>query len=155
MLKVMEQFRGRRTYIGRLDFCLRSRKKWAVLLIIFFLIVVFPLCLFFAGGKSNEEKSYKSIVMTFEIEKKEHHIEPGKYIKMWVIGANANDNNPNKERYKVMIEDSRIYNLLEEDNKYFVNIQGVTKRNQSEYIYTFGQLGLVDVTQLTGKGKIQ
>jgi hypothetical protein len=56
---------------------------------------------------------------------------------MWVIGSNANDNNLNKERYKVMIDDARIYNLLEEGNEYFVNIQGVKKRNQSEYIYTF------------------
>jgi hypothetical protein len=123
--------------------------------IILFLLVVFPFYLFFDGGKSNWEKDYKSIAMTFEIEKKENHIEPGKYIKMWVIGSNANDNNPNKERYKVMIEDSRIYNLLEEGNEYFVNIQGVKKKNQSEYIYTFGQLGLVDGTQLTGKGKIE
>ena len=127
-----------------------SRKKWAALLICLFLIVVFLLYLYFNGGKS-----YNSIAMTFKIEEKEHYIEPGKYIKMWVIGSNANDNNPNKERYKVMIEDSRIYNLLEEGNEYFVNIQGVKKRNQSEYIYTFGQLGLVDGTQLAGKGKIE
>ncbi len=53
-----------------------------------------------------------------------------------------------------MIEDSRIYNLLEVGNEYFVVIQGVKKRNQFEYVYTFGQLDLVDGTQLTGKGKI-
>ncbi|MDI2587044.1 hypothetical protein OR571_07985 [Psychrobacillus sp. NEAU-3TGS] len=52
-----------------------------------------------------------------------------------------------------MIEDSRIYNLLEEGIEYFVNIQGVKKRSQSEYIYTFGQLGLVDGTQLEEKEK--
>ncbi|KAB2333353.1 hypothetical protein F7731_15995 [Cytobacillus depressus] len=127
-----------------------SCKKWVVLLIILFLIVIFLLYLYFEGGKS-----YKSSSMIIEIEKKEHHIEPGKYIKMWVIGSNANDNSPNKERYKIMIEDSRIYNLLEEGNEYFVSIQGVKKRNQSEYVYTFGQLGLVDGTQLRGEGKIE
>lgn len=127
-----------------------SRKKWVVLLIILFLIGIFLFYLYFEEGKS-----YKSSSMIFEIEKKEHHIEPGKYIKMWVIGSNANDNSPNKERYKVMIEDSRIYNLLKEGNEYFVNIQGIKKRNQSEYVYTFGQLGLVDGTQLTGEGKIE
>ncbi|QFF98982.1 hypothetical protein PB01_09125 [Psychrobacillus glaciei] len=127
-----------------------SRKKWVVWLVILFLIVGFLFYLYF-----EEEKSYKSSSMFFEIEKKEHYIEPGKYMKMWVIGSNANDNSPNKERYKVMIEDSRIYNLLEEGNEYFVNIQGVNKRNQSEYIYTFGQLGLVDGTQLVGKGIIE
>ncbi|MBS4192907.1 hypothetical protein KHA94_22580 [Bacillus sp. FJAT-49705] len=126
-----------------------SRKKWVVLLIILFLIAGFLFYLYFEAGKS-----YKSSSMIFEIDKKEHHIEPGKYMKMWVIGSNANDNSPNKERYKVMIEDSRIYNLLEEGNEYFVNIQGIKKRNQSEYIYTFGQLGLVDGTQLAGEGKI-
>lgn len=125
-----------------------SHKKWVVLLIFLLLIVIF---LFYF----QEGKSYKSSSMIFEIEKKEHHIEPGKYMKMWIIGSNANDNSPKKERYKVMIEDSRIYNLLEEGNEYFVNIQGVKKRNQSEYVYTFGQLGLVDGTQLRGEGKIE
>ena len=127
-----------------------SRKKWVFWLVIFFLIVGFLFYLYFEEGKS-----YKNSAMIFEIEKKEHHIEPGKYMKMWVVGFNANDSSPNKERYKIMIKDSRIYNLLEEGNEYFVNIQGVKKRNQSEYIYTFGQLGLVDGTQLTGEGKIE
>ncbi|QFG00084.1 hypothetical protein PB01_15310 [Psychrobacillus glaciei] len=126
-----------------------SRKIWVVWLVILFLVVGFLFYLYFEEGKS-----YKSSSMFFKIEKKEHYIEPGKYMKMWVIGSNANDNSPNKERYKVMIEDSRIYNLLEEGNEYFVSIQGVKKWNQSEYIYTFGQLGLVDGTQLRGEGKI-
>ncbi|WP_427137008.1 hypothetical protein [Psychrobacillus psychrodurans] len=127
-----------------------SRKKWTVWMIISFLIVGFLFYFNFEEGKS-----YKSSAMTFEIKKKEHHIEPGKYMEMWVIGTNANDNSPNKEKYKVMIEDSRIYNLLDVGNEYFVNIHGVKKRNQSEYIYTFGQLGLVDGTQLTGEGEIE
>ena len=42
-----------------------------------------------------------------------------------------------------------IYNLLEEGNEYFVNIQGEIKRNQSDYICTIGQLGLVGGSQLT------
>ena len=88
------------------------------------------------------------------IEEKDHNIEPGKYQKMWVVGSNTNDNTQNKERYKVMIEDSRIYNLLEEGQEYFVLIQGTKKENQSEYTYTFGQLGLPEGTQLVGNGKI-
>ncbi|MGP4108895.1 hypothetical protein [Virgibacillus sp. L01] len=127
-----------------------SRKKWVVLLTLLFLIVGFLFYFYFEGGKS-----YKSSSMIFEIDKKEHHNESGKYMRMWVTGSNANDNNQNKERYKVMIEDSRIYNLLEEGIEYFVNIQGVKKRNQSEYKYTFSQLGLVDGSQLTGEGKIE
>ncbi|MDX5475954.1 MAG: hypothetical protein LPK00_10515 [Bacillaceae bacterium] len=125
------------------------RKKRVVLSIIISLIVGFSSYLYFEGGKT-----YKSGSMIFVIEKKEHHIEPGKYMKMWVIGSNANDNSTDKEKYKVMIEDSRIYNLLEEGNEYFVTIQGVRKRNQPEYIYTFGQLGLVNGSQLAGEGKI-
>ena len=101
----------------------------------YFLIVGFLFYLYFEEGKP-----FKSSAMIFEIEKKEHHIEPGKYMNMWVIGSNSNDNSPNKERYKVIIEDSRIYYLLEEGNEYFVNIQGVKKRNQSEYIYIFGRI---------------
>jgi hypothetical protein len=48
-----------------------SRKEWVVLLIILFFIVAFPFYLHFDGGKSNGGKSYKGIVMTFKIEKKE------------------------------------------------------------------------------------
>ena len=128
------------------------RKNWVVLFIILFLLAV---SLFFLHFNEGNGRSYKSSTMIFVIEKKEHHIEPGKYMKMWVIGSNAYDDSPDKERYKIMIDDSRIYNLLEEGNKYFVNIQGVKKKNQSEYIYTFGQLGLEDGTQLAGKGEIE
>jgi hypothetical protein len=121
------------------------------------MIILIGIYYLITPGAFKGVESYKSSVMIFKIEKKEHHIEPGKFIKMWVIGSNANDNSPNKERYKVIIEDSRIYNLLKEGNEYFVNIEGVKKKNQSKYIYTFGQLGLADddATQLTGKGKIE
>ncbi|GGI15561.1 hypothetical protein GCM10007380_28600 [Gottfriedia solisilvae] len=53
-----------------------------------------------------------------------------------------------------MIEDSRIYNLLEEGKEYFVVIEGIEKRRQSNYTYTFSQLGLPEGTQMSGKGKI-
>ncbi len=119
-------------------------------LIMIVLVLSFALYIYFERGKS-----FQSVGMFIYIEKKEHHIEPGKYLKMWVVGSNANDVSPDKKRYKVMIEDSRIYNLLEEGNEYFVSIQGVKKRNQSDYIYTFGQLGLPGGTQLSGEGKIE
>lgn len=92
--------------------------------------------------------------MIMYIEEKDHINESSKNQKMWVVGSNSYDNSQNKERYKVMIEDSRIYNLLEEGQEYFVLIQGTKKENQSDYTYTFGQLGLPEGTQLVGNGKI-
>jgi hypothetical protein len=76
-------------------------------------------------------------------------------MKMWVIGSNANDSSKNKEQYKVMIKDARIYNLLEEGKEYFVSIEGTNKENQSDTTYTFGQLGLPEGTRLSGEGIIE
>jgi hypothetical protein len=75
--------------------------------------------------------------------------------KMWVIGYNANDNSPNRKEYKVMVKDSKVYNLLETGKDYFVSINGVKKRNQSEYIYTFDQLSQIGGTQLAGDGRVE
>lgn len=104
--------------------------------------------------KTEEKGTFNTVTMSMQLEKKDHHVELGKYQKMWVIGSNVNDDDPNKERYKIMIDDSRIYNLLEEGNQYFVLIQGERKYKQAEYTYTFGQLGLPEGTQLVGKGII-
>lgn len=128
------------------------RKKGVISVIVLSLLLSFAIYIYFSGEKSNE--LYKSSSMIMYIEKKDHNIEPGKNQKMWVVGSNSYDNSQNKERYKVMIEDSRIYNLLEEGQEYFVLIQGTKKENQSDYIYTFGQLGLPEGTQLVGNGKI-
>jgi hypothetical protein len=126
-------------------------KKRSILIIVVFLIL--SLCpgyyIYY-----ERDKSYQSITMFMYIENKEHHIEPGKYIEMWVIGSNGSDSSQNKMKYKVMIKDSRIYNLLEEGNEYFVSLEGIKKKTQSDYTYTFGQIGLLDGTQLSGEGII-
>ncbi|MBS8264004.1 hypothetical protein DYI25_06100 [Mesobacillus boroniphilus] len=104
---------------------------------------------------NRPEKMYTSTTMMMTIEEKEHYIEPGKYQKMWVMGTNANDPDKNKERFKVMIGDSRIYNLLEEGKEYFVTFQGVKKNEESEYIFTFSQIGNPEGTQMSGDGIIE
>jgi hypothetical protein len=54
-----------------------------------------------------------------------------------------------------MIKDSKIYNLLEEGKEYFVSLEGTKKKKQSEYTYTFGQLGIPGGTELIGDGIIE
>jgi hypothetical protein len=127
------------------------RQKKISLLMIIFLLVSFIVFLSIFLNRPM----YQSTTMMMLIEEKEHHIEPGKYLKMWVIGTNANDPDKNKERFKVMIKDSSIYNLLEEGKEYFVTFEGVKKSEESEYIYTFSQLGLPDGTQVRGDGIIE
>jgi hypothetical protein len=128
-------------------------KKRSILIIVVFLIL--SLCLGYYIY-FERDKSYQSITMFMYIENKEHHIEPGKYLEMWVIGSNGSDSsqNKNKMKYKVMIKDSRIYNLLEEGNEYFVSLEGIKKKTQSDYTYTFGHIGLLDGTKLSGEGII-
>lgn len=106
-------------------------------------------------GCENTSSPQTFATMFMYIEKKEHYIAPGEYIKMWVVGSNASDDGNSKEKYKIMIIDSRIYNLLEEGKEYFVTIEGTKENKQSDYLYTFGQLGLPEGTQLTGEGIIE
>lgn len=55
---------------------------------------------------------------------------------------------------KVMVDDSRNYNLLEEGKEYFVSIDGVKTKDMSDFLYTFNQLALPDGTQMIGDGVI-
>lgn len=126
------------------------QKKISLLMIIFLLVSFIVILSIFLN-----RPMYQSSTMMMLIEEKEHHIEPGKYLKMWVIGMNANDPDKNKERFKGMIKDSSIYNLLEEGKEYFVTFEGVKRSEESEYIYTFSQLGLPDGTQVRGDGIIE
>lgn len=130
---------------------INSKKKIIILVIVIFLLGF--IVSIFTYSKVGE--SYQSIAMYMYIEKKEHHIEPAKYMKMWVNGSNASDTDPNKTRYKVMIKDSSIYNLLEEGKEYFVTLEGIKKRNQEEYVYTFGQIELPGGSNLRGEGIIE
>ncbi|RSD29051.1 hypothetical protein [Mesobacillus subterraneus] len=115
-------------------------------------IVSFLAILFFV---LTDDKHYQNVSMVMIIEEKAHYIEPGKYQKMWVVGSNANDPGPNKERFKVMIEDARIYNLIEEGKEYFVSFQGEKKMEDPEYLYTFGQIEIPGGTQMAGEGVIK
>lgn len=126
---------------------IKKRKNLVYLVLV--IAVLLSIYYYFEG-----RKNYQSTVMYFIVEEKEHYIEPGKYMKMWVVGSNAFDDSTDKPRYKVMIKDSRIYNLLEENETYFVIIDGIKKRNQEHYVYTFGQLGLLDGTRLSGEGRV-
>jgi hypothetical protein len=129
-----------------------NTKKWSIWIAVILVIALTTSIYYYAEWEKN---SNTSIAMFMYVEKKEHYIESGKYMKMWVIGSNPSDSSPNKLKYKVMIKDARIYNLLEEGKKYFVDLEGIKKKNQSEYTYTFGQLSIPGGTQLRGKGIIE
>ena len=129
-----------------------NNRKWSILIAVLLVIALFTSIYYYAERGNN---SYTSVTMFMYVEKKEHYIEPGQYLKMWVIGSNSSDSSQNKLKYKVMIKDSRIYNLLEEGKEYFVTLEGVKKKNQSEYTYTFGKLGIPGGTQLGGEGIIE
>ncbi|RAV13570.1 hypothetical protein [Paenibacillus contaminans] len=128
-----------------------NKRKWGIWVAVLLVIAFFTSMYYYAELGNN---SYTSVTMFIYVEKKEHYIGPG-HLKMWVIGSNSSDSSQNKLKYKVMIKDSRIYNLLEEGKEYFVTLEGVKKKNQSEYTYTFGQLGIPGGTQLTGEGIIE
>jgi hypothetical protein len=129
-----------------------NKRKWGILIAVLLVIALFTSMYYYAEWGNN---SHTSVTMFMYVEKKEHYIEPGQYFKMWVIGSNSSDSSQNKLKYKVMIKDSRIYNLLEEGKEYFVDLEGIKKKNQSEYTYTFGQLGIPGGTQLSGEGIIE
>ncbi|MGO4109709.1 hypothetical protein [Paenibacillus sp. YAF4_2] len=129
-----------------------NKRKRSVLIAVILVVALFTSIYYYAERRNN---SYTSVTMFMYIEKKEDYIEPGKYMKMWVIGSNSSDSSQNKLKYKVMIKDSSIYNLLEEGKEYFVTFEGVKKKNQSEYTYTFGQLSIPGGTELRGEGIIE
>lgn len=129
-----------------------NRRKWGIIIAVLLEIAIFTSIYYYFERRKN---SYTSVAMFMYVEKKEHYIEPGQYMEMWVIGSNSSDSSQNKLKYKVMIKDSMIYNLLEEGKEYFVSLEGIKKKNQSEYIYTFGQLSIPGGTQLRGEGIIK
>ncbi|QHW33807.1 hypothetical protein GZH47_25415 [Paenibacillus rhizovicinus] len=129
-----------------------NKRRWSIAAAGVLVIVLFASIYYYVERGNN---SYTSITMFMNVEKKEYDIEPGRYLKMWVTGSNSSDSSQSKLKYKVMIKDSMVYNLLEEGKEYFVSLEGIKKKNQSEYTYTFNQVGHPGGTQLSGEGKME
>ncbi len=98
----------------------------------------------------------KSISMAgMVIEEKHHYIEPGKYVEMWIIGYNGYENEEHRERYKIFIEESMVYNIIEEGEQYMVTASSFRKDEEFGYAYKLQQLSNQEEYQLTGKGRIK
>lgn len=62
-----------------------NKRKWGILIAVLLVIALFTSMYYYAERGNN---SYTSVTMFMYVEKKEHYIEPGQYLKMWVIGSN-------------------------------------------------------------------
>lgn len=89
------------------------------------------------------------------IEEKHHHIEPGKYFEMWVIGYNGYEEVKDRKPYKIFIEDSMVYNLIEEGREYMVSASSIREDEEFGYVYQLQQISNQEEYQLAGKGRIK
>jgi hypothetical protein len=74
---------------------------------------------------------------------------------MWIIGYNANDKRENRERYKIYIEESMIYNLIKEGEVYMVSASSFREDKEFGYVYELTQISNQEEYQLSGKGRIK
>ncbi|ERN51504.1 hypothetical protein [Alkalihalophilus marmarensis] len=88
----------------------------------------------------------------FYVEEKDFYIEPGDYMEMWVIGYNdAEEDLESREEFKVYIKDANVYNFIEIDQSYFLNISSLSEPGQERYYLNQIQTG--NGEQLRGEGK--
>lgn len=126
-----------------------SNKRVIIASICFLVIGSF----FYFGNSSTKMK--KSIGAFMIIEEKHHHIEPGQYLEMWVIGYNPYEKEENRERYKIYIEESMVYNLIEEGEMYMVLAASFREDEEFGYVYQLEQISNQEEYQLAGKGRIK
>lgn len=128
----------------------KIRNKWTIVISI--CVISLTISYFFIFGNS----STKSISMAgMFIEEKHHHIEPGKYVEMWVIGYNAYEKEENRERFKIFIEDAMVYNLIKEGEVYMVSASSFREDEELGYAYQLLQISNQEEYQLVGKGRIK
>lgn len=105
---------------------------------------------------SSTSQMTKSISMGgMVIEEKHHYIEPGQYFEMWVIGYNAYETEEYRERYKIFVEDSMVYNLIKEGEEYMVSASAFREDEEFGYVYELEQISNQEKYQLVGKGRIK
>ncbi len=99
---------------------------------------------------NNETKSYTSHTFgSFHVEEKGHHIEPGKYMEMWVVGYNSEENEENRKQYKVYIKDANVFNLIEESRNYLMSFTNEESLDR----YYVQQISPPNSENLTGEGR--
>jgi len=127
-----------------------KKELWFLIIIVF---LVIGYVFIFEKSPSQIKKSVGMGAMV--IEEKHHYIEPGKYFEMWVIGYNAYEKEEDRERYKIFIEESLVYNLIEEGAEYVVSATSFRKDEEFGYVYKLEQISNQEKYQLGGKGRIK
>jgi len=128
-----------------------SNKRFIIASICF--LAILSGSLFFFGNSSSEmTKNFGAFMI---IEEKHHHIEPGQYLEMWVIGYNLYEEGENRERYKIYIEESMVYNLIEEGEMYMVSAASFREDEEFGYVYQLEQISNQEEYQFAGKGRIK
>ncbi|UAL48227.1 hypothetical protein K7887_04490 [Sutcliffiella horikoshii] len=107
-------------------------------------IIVFQ----FIGNKDIPMITNSHTFGVFYVEEKDHHIEPGEYMEMWVIGYNGAEKEENKEYFKVYIKDANVYNLIEAEETYMFSFSST-----GDDRYYLDQVFPENGTQLTGEGR--
>ncbi|WP_226682885.1 hypothetical protein [Sutcliffiella horikoshii] len=87
----------------------------------------------------------------FYVVEKEHHIEPGEYMEMWVVGYNGAEKEENRENYKVYFKDANVYNLIEKDQSYMFSISSISEEGKERYYLDV--ISSPNGTQLRGEGR--
>lgn len=117
------------------------------------IVLIFCYLYFFGNPTSQMTKSIGMGGMI--IEEKHHYIEPGQHFEMWVIGYNAYEEEENRERYKIFIEESMVYNLIEEGEEYMVSATSFREDAEFGYVYKLEQISNQEKYQLAGQGRIE
>ena len=117
--------------------------------------VMIAILYFFFSLNSTSQMTKSFSMGAMVIEEKHHHIERGEYIEMWVVGYNVYEDEENRERYKIYIEESMVYNLIKEGEEYFVSATSFREDGKYGYAYQLEQISNQEEYQLTGKGRIK
>lgn len=126
--------------------------KWTIIVTVLMGLLI-SYFFFFYNSASNMTESIGMAGMV--IEEKNHHIEPGEYLEMWVIGYNAYEKKENQKRYKIFIEEAMIYNLIEEGKQYAVAATSFREDKDFGYVYQLEQISNQEDYQLVGNGRIK
>jgi len=110
---------------------------------------------FFFFLSSNSEMNKSISMALFKVETKHDYTKPAKYTEMWIIGYNTAEDEGNRERYKIFIEDAMVYNLIKEGEEYMISARSFRKDKDYGYVYELNQISNQLEYQIRGKGRIK
>lgn len=127
-------------------------KKHKGMFILIGLLVVTIIIVFIEKHQDNNRlKNISHTFGDFYVLEKEHHIEPGEYMEMWVVGYNGAEKEENREYYKVYFKDANVYNLIEKDQSYMFSISSISEEGKERYYLDV--ISPPNGTQLRGEGR--